>query len=164
MEGSIARMHAQIDDLLDFARARMGGGIEIDRDVPTPIEPILDQAVGELRDTHPQSVIETDFDAGQPVACDRQRLARLFSNLIGNALSHGDPGTPVHAGARIEDGIFRFWVANSGDPIPEAMLPDLFTPFVRGKRTDQPGSRPWPFHRLRGRQDARWRPGRRFNA
>ncbi len=139
MEGSISRMHAQIEDLLDFARARMGGGIEIDRETATPIEPILHQAVGELRDTHPQSVIETDFDAGQPVACDRQRLARLFSNLIGNALSHGEPGTPVYTGARTENGVFRFWVANSGNPIPEDMLPDLFTPFVRGKRTDRQG-------------------------
>ena len=67
MEGSIARMHDQIDDLLDFARARMGGGIEIHRDVPTPMDPLLQQTVGELRDTHPESLIETDFEAGQPV-------------------------------------------------------------------------------------------------
>ena len=139
MEGSIARMHDQIEDLLDFARARMGGGIEIRRDEAQPLNPLLQQTVGELREIHPGSPIETDFEAERPVSCDRQRLARLFSNLIGNALSHGEPGAPVRTGARIENGTFRFWVANRGDPIPDTMLPDLFTPFVRGDHTDRHG-------------------------
>ena len=139
MEGSVTRMHVLIEHLLDFARARMGGGIEISLDAPQSLEPVLRQAVGELRDVHPDSVIETDFKVGQPVVCDRQRLARLFSNLIGNALSHGDPSEPVRAGAVVENGTFRFWVANSGDPIPADMLADLFTPFVRGQRSNRDG-------------------------
>ena len=48
MQQSVARMSALIDNLLDFARGRLGGGIALNRAVQ-PLEQVLDQVIAELR-------------------------------------------------------------------------------------------------------------------
>jgi phosphoserine phosphatase RsbU/P len=60
----------------------------------------------------------------------------LVSNLIGNALTHGSPDEPVRVGAKTDGGTFELWVANAGDPIPEAAMEKLFEPFFRGDVRD----------------------------
>lgn len=139
MEGSVSRIDGLIENVLDFARVRMGGGLKVENTDPRSLQPALEQIVGELRDTHPSRAIVTEFDAAEPVHGDHQRLARLFSNLVGNALAHGDPAQPIHIGASVGGGEFRFWVANAGEPIPEATRINLFQPFVRGDTSDRQG-------------------------
>jgi sigma-B regulation protein RsbU (phosphoserine phosphatase) len=70
----------------------------------------------------------------QPVACDPARIAQLLSNLMANAISHGEPGAPVVVTARHEDGKFTLEVANRGEPIPADKQARLFQPFTRGDR------------------------------
>ncbi|TPM39536.1 GAF domain-containing sensor histidine kinase [Mesorhizobium sp. B2-3-4] len=139
MEGSVVRMSGLIDNVLDFARARMGAGLFVKEAEPKPVEALLDQVVSEFRSIHPDQIIETEFDAAKPVAADHLRLGRLFSNLIGNALTHGAAGEPVKAGASTAGGELVFWVANSGKPIAAEMMGNLFQPFVRGKTTNEQG-------------------------
>ena len=48
---SVGRMAGLIDNVLDFARGRLGGGMPVDRKRPTPTSaPTLEQVVTELRD------------------------------------------------------------------------------------------------------------------
>ena len=47
------RMAGMIDNVLDFARGRLGGGITLDRDAQTPLEPVLHQVIDELRLSSP---------------------------------------------------------------------------------------------------------------
>ncbi|UVK37588.1 GAF domain-containing sensor histidine kinase [Mesorhizobium sp. AR10] len=139
MEGSVVRMSGLIDNVLDFARTRMGAGLVVKAAAPKPMEPVLEQVVSEFRSVHPDRVIETEFEAATSIVADHLRLARLFSNLIGNALSHGAAGTPVRVSAKMVDGELVFSVANSGKPIPADMMANLFQPFVRGKTTNEQG-------------------------
>jgi len=133
---TVTRMSDLIDNVLDFARGRLGGGITLSRDANRPLEPVLEQIVDELRTASPDSVIETSIAISEPVNCDRTRIGQLVSNLIGNALTHGAPHQPVRVGARTEAGIFELWVSNAGDPIPEAAMERLFEPFFRGDIRD----------------------------
>jgi sigma-B regulation protein RsbU (phosphoserine phosphatase) len=55
----------------------------------------------------------------------------LFSNLLGNALTHGAAGTPVRARAVTLDGLFELSVSNAGEPLPPVALERLFQPFFR---------------------------------
>jgi phosphoserine phosphatase RsbU/P len=48
-----------IDNVLDFARGRLGGGITLSRDANRPLEPVLEQVVDEPRTASPRRVIET---------------------------------------------------------------------------------------------------------
>jgi sigma-B regulation protein RsbU (phosphoserine phosphatase) len=96
------------------------------------LEPLLSQVVDELRLASPGRVIEVDFKIDRPVNCDRSRIAQMLSNLLGNALTHGDSNKPVAVHAQTRDGSFELWVANTGPPIPAEAMGKLFEPFFRG--------------------------------
>ena len=132
MQKSISRMSQLIDNALDFARGRLGGGLTLQRGSNEPLEGVLDQVAAELRSIHTDWDIQTRFDIRQPVNCDSQRIGQLFSNLLGNAVTHGSPDQPIVARATTENGIFELSVANGGDPIPPATKMKLFQPFYRG--------------------------------
>jgi sigma-B regulation protein RsbU (phosphoserine phosphatase) len=64
----------------------------------------------------------------------------LVSNLLGNALTHGDPKAPVRLGAVARGNELEIWVANAGPAIPEKAMTRLFQPFFRGEvRASQQG-------------------------
>ncbi|MFZ0766160.1 PAS domain-containing sensor histidine kinase [Bradyrhizobium sp.] len=133
MQTTVTRMSGLIDNVLDLARGRLGGGISLGRDADLPLQPVLAQVVDELRTTMPDRVIERDFRIIDPVDCDRSRIGQMVSNLLGNALTHGAADKPVRIGASTANGMFELWVANSGEPIPDAVMAHLFQPFFRGE-------------------------------
>jgi signal transduction histidine kinase len=128
---SASRMAGLINDVLDFARGRLGGGLALARNADQALLPILHQVIAELRAAHPQRVIEADFVLTEGVHCDPSRIGQLFSNLLGNALTHGAANTPIRARATTEGGIFELSVSNAGEPIPPEALERLFQPFFR---------------------------------
>lgn len=132
MEGSVIRAVGLIDNVLDFARGRLGGGLTLARNTNEPLEPALRQVVGELRSVAPERTIETDYDLVGPVDCDRARIAQMLSNLVGNAVTHGAADQPIRVVAKTEVGFLEISVANGGEPISDAAQARLFQPFFRG--------------------------------
>ncbi len=130
MQGSTARMSALIDNVVDFARGRLGEGFSLQRR-RVALEPVLRQVIAELQSTTPGRAIEATFALDQPVDCDPVRIAQLFSNLLGNALTHGSAEAPVRVDARMAAGRFTLSVANAGEPIPPAAQSQIFLPFFR---------------------------------
>jgi sigma-B regulation protein RsbU (phosphoserine phosphatase) len=131
MQKSVARMQGLIDNILDFARGRLGSGLTLTLS-DQPIEPTLQQVVDELQSTHPESIIQTDFALARPVRVDPVRLGQLLSNLLSNALTYGTPDQPVTVSAKTKDQ-FELAVCNAGKPIPAAEMERLFHPFARGE-------------------------------
>jgi sigma-B regulation protein RsbU (phosphoserine phosphatase) len=138
MDRSARRMSAIINNVLDFARGRLGGGLPLNRSFML-LEPVLAQVIGELQTTHPERTIVSDFKLDRPVYADPIRVGQLFSNLLGNALAYGTTDKPV--GVRVTmEGRFEISVTNKGPPIPAAAMDRLFLPFSRGSvRPDQQG-------------------------
>jgi signal transduction histidine kinase len=130
---SVDRMSGLIDNVMDFASGRLGGGLTLNQSEDALLEPALSQVVAELRTAWPDRTIETEFDLDEPVSCDRGRIAQLLSNLLANALKYGAEQAPVRVRAAVGGGSFILSVANSGEPIPAASLGRLFQPFTRGK-------------------------------
>ena len=140
MDASVTRALALIGNVLDFARGRMGQGIPLDIDTGRPLQPVLEQVVTEVRTIAPGRHILTSFEIGTPFACDPVRLGQLASNLLGNAVTHGDPMTPIALDARTTPDRFELSVTNGGNPIPADARQHLFQPFFRGKgRQSQQG-------------------------
>jgi sigma-B regulation protein RsbU (phosphoserine phosphatase) len=140
IDQSVARAAALIDNVLDFARARLGGGIALSLDPDTPLAPLIEHVIAELHATAPQRSIESQISINRPVAVDHGRIGQLLSNLLGNALTHGAEDQPVRVGAMTDEHEFRLWVANGGAPLPREALKHLFQPFFRGKvRRSQQG-------------------------
>jgi sigma-B regulation protein RsbU (phosphoserine phosphatase) len=138
MQKSGIRMVNLVDNVLDFARGRLGGGI-----TPVlscqPLEPMLQQVIDELQSTHPESIIIAEIALTKPVVADPVRIGQLFSNLLGNALTHGATGAPVTVSAKT-DKQFELTVCNEGTPISAAGMERLFHPFSRGEvRPSQQG-------------------------
>ena len=70
VQRSAARMAGLIDNLMDFARGRLGGGISVSRVVEQNLETILQQTIAEVRIISPNRSIHSDFDLRHPVLCD----------------------------------------------------------------------------------------------
>ncbi|WP_428328800.1 GAF domain-containing sensor histidine kinase [Mucilaginibacter sp.] len=133
VQDSSYRMRALIENILDFARGRLGEGITLNCNDDEPIEKILNQVITELRVVWPDCIIETAFDLDAPVYGDGKRIAQLFSNLLGNAITHGEKNTPIIVNASSSDDAFKLSVTNFGSQIPAEAMSRLFQPFSRGE-------------------------------
>jgi signal transduction histidine kinase len=132
MQKSVTRMSVLINNVLDLARGRLGGGLILNRTSNEPLEPLLIQVVAELRSSHPGRIIDVELRLDAPVICDAGRIAELFSNLLGNALSYGAIDQPIRVRAATDADHFELSVANAGVPIPADARERLFQPFTRG--------------------------------
>jgi sigma-B regulation protein RsbU (phosphoserine phosphatase) len=140
LEQSVGRAGGLIDNVLDFARARLGGGIQLSPDPDARVADVIGQVVAELRASMPQRKIEAEIDVTRPVPVDPARFGQLLSNLLGNALTHGAESLPVQVIASTDHHEFRLSVVNGGAPISASAMEHLFRPFFRGKvRRSQQG-------------------------
>jgi hypothetical protein len=63
---SVDRMASLIDDVLDFARGRLGGGIGVVRRPEPGLRDALETVVAELKAAHPDRAIHTKLNASRP--------------------------------------------------------------------------------------------------
>ncbi len=131
MQKSVRRMSELISDVLDFARVRLGAGLVLNSNIDEPLGPILEQVIEELRRAWPDRVIDSHIALTDHVHCDQARIAQLLSNLLANALTHGDVDGPVTVIASTKGGQFELSVENSGEPIPPEAHKCLFQPYTR---------------------------------
>jgi signal transduction histidine kinase len=132
IKNSAFRMNGLIENVLDFARGRLGEGIMLEL-VEENVDEALKQVVTELQTSSPDADINFRSNLAEPVNCDIRRISQLFSNLLGNALTHGDKSAAIEVNATSADGVFELAVSNKAPRIPEATLKQLFQPFSRGK-------------------------------
>ncbi len=122
------RMSRMIDQLLDFTRARAGGGIEV-QPRETNLADLCSQAVGELELVYPDRKIWCDIAGDQGGIWDPDRLLQIISNLVANAGQHAraDSDIAIRLDGRSAESI-SLEVHNEG-AIPPSLLPGLFDPF-----------------------------------
>ena len=133
IRSSAVRMGALITNTLDFARGRLGGGIQLELKPCDSLEKTLHELIAEQQGLFPERKIITHVDIAGTVDCDDTRIGQLFSNLLGNALKYGHPQTPVKIDAKSGDGEFVLSITNHGDKISDAVLQRIFQPFSRGE-------------------------------
>jgi two-component system, sensor histidine kinase and response regulator len=130
------RMAHLIEDMLDLARARLGGGIIIKRE-STDFRTLVDRVVREHQAAAPNRVIESVFEGDCSGFWDPERVAQVAANLIGNAVKHGTPQVPIRVRLDGTDAEHVcLWVTNGGNIAPDVRA-HLFNPFQSGRR--QPG-------------------------
>jgi two-component system, sensor histidine kinase and response regulator len=125
---SSKRMSRMIEDMLDMARARLAGGIPLKRE-PADLGALIDRVVGEIQAAYPENKIEVTCHGNLNGDWDGERLAQVASNLLGNALQHGEQsqGVQVTVDGRAAHEVL-ITVVNAGT-IPPDLLPALFDPF-----------------------------------
>jgi signal transduction histidine kinase len=137
MTESAHRIADLIDDLLDFARGRLGAGLVLKTKVATNLAVSIEQVISEIQVVHPTREIAVQIALSEPVTCDSERVSQLLSNLLANALTHGEADAPVIVSATNDDGMFVLSVENQGEPISQASMAELFQPFTQGPNGDR---------------------------
>jgi signal transduction histidine kinase len=124
-----------IDDLFDTARVRLDkGGIVLDR-TDSDLHLIADTVVAELATGSGRRELQVSAKGNTTGTWDRERLTRVLSNLVGNAVRHGKHNTAIRVEVDGEaSGEVTVRVSNQGE-IPRELLPQLWEPFKRSKAT-----------------------------
>jgi signal transduction histidine kinase len=139
LEASGLRMQRMVEQILDVARARRASGglpvAPVVQDVSLLVATIVEAA----RAANPRRVVELDATSCA-CAVDGAAVARVLSNLIDNALTHGDRDQPVVVRVAPRAHAVTISVHNHGQPIDPVVLPKLFDPFRPGPRPKGPSS------------------------
>ncbi len=128
---STQRIGRMITQVLDLTRARLGGGLVLDVK-PADLREICQGVVDEFETGSTQLDVEGELSG----TWDRDRLAQVLSNVVGNALEYAAAGTAVVIRAWAEAETVVVEISNQGAPIPEEVLPFIFEPFRRAKRRE----------------------------
>lgn len=133
---SADRMAKIISQLLDFTRARLGGGMKIE---PRSVDlaDVCADVIAEMEAVHPECTLSFDAEGDAGGLWDRSRLAQVVSNLVGNAVEHGKPAGAIHLGLTGDGESVTLTVHNEGPPIPAEFLPAMFDPFRRHQRANR---------------------------
>ncbi len=130
------RMAAMIDALFDLARARLGGGIPVQRR-RTDLLPLTRRVLAEHQATNPDRVLELKYDGELVGSWDGDRIEQLLSNLLGNAIRHGRSDGPVclSLDGRAPETV-SLVIRNAGE-IDATVFPHIFDPFRVGSPTER---------------------------
>ncbi|MBA4288129.1 MAG: histidine kinase [Pseudomonas sp.] len=133
IRNSSVRMGVLIENILDFARGRLGGGIPVQRKMVDDLQRTLRMTLEEVQVSHPQATFIHTLDVPTGVYCDALRISQLLSNLLGNAVTHGSISEPIVLNAWAENDEFVISLTNQGTPIAPHLIPLLFEPFSRSE-------------------------------
>ncbi len=131
IQSSAERASRMVRDLLDFTKARLGGGISLYR-MPMELHHLTRAVVDEARMSFPEREVRLEASGDGQGEWDSDRVAQILTNLITNALKYSPPGTPVLVRTLGEPESVVLEVHNQGLPIPLAVLDHLFQPMRRG--------------------------------
>jgi signal transduction histidine kinase len=128
---SARRMNQMVSDLLDFTRTRFGDTIPVET-APMDLSGLIQQVVSEVGASTPDSHLHIESRGDLRGEWDAGRLTQAITNLIANAVQHGDPGYPINIVAKGEADEVVISVQNHGPVIPEDRFGAIFEAMKHG--------------------------------
>ena len=98
--------------------------------------------IEELSVANPERIILLELRGREPFELDPVRIEQVLSNLIGNALVHGEAGAPIEVFVDVRDSEALLAVTNRGPEIPADRAASLFQPFTHGDSPHAGSSHP----------------------
>jgi signal transduction histidine kinase len=135
------RIDRMIDQIFDLTRARLAGGIVVTPAPAQDLVPLVANVVAEIRAANPTRTLELRAEQPCTARVDTERFQQVVSNLLSNAVSHGDREKPITVVVAARGDRATLNVHSHGAPIAPDLMPILFDPFKRGKmpRESRPG-------------------------
>lgn len=134
-----ARMESLLDDLLDYNRTTLCGGLQI-RPESADLGEVCAKVLDEVRAAAPDQKVLLETSGDLRGVWDAKRLHQALGNLVSNALTHGAASQPVRLRVEGEAQRVIISVANQGPPIPPAKMLAIFDPLRRVSGEFQPAS------------------------
>ncbi|MER7755790.1 HAMP domain-containing sensor histidine kinase [Kitasatospora sp. NPDC097643] len=134
IESEAVRMGALVEDLLVLARLDEERPLDL---APMDLRTLAADALHDLTALDPSRPVALTGPAGTgapgaaPVLGDEARLRQVVTNLVGNAVKHTPPGTPVRIGVGGDDGVCLLEVADAGPGLTEEQAQRVFDRFYR---------------------------------
>jgi signal transduction histidine kinase len=125
---SSMRMAGYVSDLLDFAQTLLGSGLPVTCDEPVYLASFCEDVIEEVRAAHPEATVVVKVLGTPEGLWDTARLSQLLSNLVTNAIIHGEADRPVTVTVAQADERAIIAIHNEGPPIASEDLPMLFQP------------------------------------
>jgi signal transduction histidine kinase len=125
-----AAMSHLITDLIEFTRTKLGSGIPIERSA-CDLSKVCEEAIDAVRASHPERLFKLHLGSHLQTRADATRLQQALSNLLNNAVQHGDPSRPISLIAAGDEHEIMLRVANAGKPIKPASLQVIFEPLIQ---------------------------------
>jgi two-component system, OmpR family, sensor kinase len=122
------RMGSLVEDLLLLARLDQKPELQAGA---VDLGVLAVDAVSDARAVDPERPIIASVAEGVAVDGDEDRLRQVVANLVGNALVHTPPGTPVRVRVDRDDGHARLEVHDDGPGMPEPVAHRAFERFYR---------------------------------
>ncbi len=122
-----------ISDLLDVTKVRVTGRMPVARE-RVDLQGLLGDIVDDIRLSHPEVRLVAHCAGSMQADCDPTRLSQLAVNLITNAITHGEKGSPILVELHVGSDAVTLSVQNRGPAIPPDLLPTIFDPFKQGAR------------------------------
>lgn len=127
----VGRMSHMITDLIELTRVRLGAGISI-KPTHTSMRRICTSVIGEMQAIYPKRTFQLNCNDELAGEWDEPRISQVLSNLLGNAIQHGDIKSPVVVTAGKDGNKIEITVHNEGTAIPQKMIPRLFDCLFQG--------------------------------
>jgi PAS domain S-box-containing protein len=132
IQRGVKRMTTMIEDLTEMARVE-GGQLQL-KPEPVAMAAYLQDFLQRSSAVFDVARIQVDIAAElPPVLADYDRLDRILSNLLSNALKYSDAGTSVLVRNYVQDGAIVVSVTDHGRGIPPDDVLHLFQRFYRAK-------------------------------
>lgn len=132
---SSQRMNKLISDIIDFTCSQLGKKLTVAL-APTNLAKVCSDIVEEQQIANPNRSILLDVKGSFDGNWDEERIAQVFSNLIGNAIQHGITSSPIKINLTSSQNRVFIRVANKGKPIPASKIKHIFEPLVRYEKNE----------------------------
>ncbi|MGM9342508.1 sensor histidine kinase [Streptomyces salinarius] len=140
IEREAARLAGMVEELLLLARLDEQGAAALPlHRTPMDLRTLAVDALHDLRALDPRRPVDLTGPGGgrpgaAPVLGDEARLRRVTSNLVGNAVTHTPPGTPVRIGVGTWEGYAVLEFADDGPGMTGEQAERVFGRFYRADR------------------------------
>lgn len=121
------RMSAMVKDILDFTQTAFGVTLPLSP-APTDMRTLATAIVGEVTTLAPECHVELAFEGDLGGRWDGARIGQMLSNLLANAVQHGDRTHPIEVRVSGVGGDVVVEVRNKGTPIAQEARKTLFLP------------------------------------
>ncbi|EMF45856.1 hypothetical protein B481_2697 [Planococcus halocryophilus Or1] len=123
------RLTNLINDFLDLQR--MESGDQVYRMDKLPVNELIIETVEKFRTENMHSIVFIDDATDVVVEGDRERIAQVLMNLVGNAIKFSPQGGSVTISMKNDLNNLRVTIKDEGIGIPEEDIPKLFSKFQR---------------------------------
>lgn len=125
-------MRTMVDDILDFTQTSLGVRLPI-APAACDLRAVCAEVVAELEALHPERKVQLVCEGDLAGKWDAARIGQMVSNLVRNAIQHGDAARPVSVTVRGGADDVTIDVHNEGNPIAARTMEGLFEPLRQAK-------------------------------